>query len=58
MIRSVYAWCYRIVLMLSMGLDVRDVDCAFKLLPRAAYTSVKPPALGWSAPQARSCFGS
>lgn len=42
LIRSLNAWLYHLYIRAIFGLDVRDIDCAFKILPRIAYERVKP----------------
>ena len=41
-IRSLNAWLYGLYVYFCFGLRVRDMDCAFKIFPIAAYRSVKP----------------
>ncbi len=41
-IRALNAWLYRKYLRIVFGLQVRDVDCAFKLFPTKAYRDVRP----------------
>ncbi len=38
--RLLYAWCYKLLIRAILGLKVRDLDCAFKLLPRRLLESV------------------
>lgn len=40
--RSLNAWLYGLYIFVCFGLRVRDMDCAFKIFPVAAYRSVKP----------------
>lgn len=41
-IRSLNAWLYSLYVQLIFGLNVRDMDCAFKIFPNEAYKLVKP----------------
>ena len=41
-VRSLNAWLYHLFIQLVLGLKVRDIDCAFKLLPRSIYQAIKP----------------
>ena len=41
-IRSLNTWLYHLYIRLLFGLKLRDVDCAFKLLPKNAYNAIKP----------------
>jgi len=41
-IRSMNAWMYGMYIRLMFGLDVKDMDCAFKIFPRDAYNEIKP----------------
>lgn len=41
-IRSINARLYTIYIQLVFGLNVKDIDCAFKIFPVIAYQSVKP----------------
>lgn len=38
--RRLYAWCYKLLIRLVLGLQVRDVDCAFKLIPRRVLEAI------------------
>jgi glycosyltransferase involved in cell wall biosynthesis len=40
--RILNAWLYHVYIWFIFGLKVRDIDCAFKIFPRAAYESIKP----------------
>ena len=42
LIRSLNAWLYGMYIYLVFGLRVKDMDCAFKVFPRAAYRAVMP----------------
>lgn len=42
LIRSLNAWLYGLYIYVCFGLRVKDMDCAFKIFPIAAYRSVKP----------------
>jgi hypothetical protein len=44
--RLFIAWTYNRVLRAVFGLDVRDVDCAFKLIRRQAAEAVRPDSGG------------
>jgi glycosyltransferase involved in cell wall biosynthesis len=41
-IRALNAWLYHLYIWIIFGLSVKDIDCAFKIFPRAAYESIKP----------------
>jgi glycosyltransferase involved in cell wall biosynthesis len=41
-VRSLNAWGYHRFIQALFGLNVLDMDCAFKLLPRRAYLAVQP----------------
>jgi len=41
-IRSLNAWLYGRYIHLIFGLNVKDMDCAFKLFPTKAYQNIKP----------------
>jgi len=41
-IRSLNTWLYQLYIRLLFGLKLRDMDCAFKLLPKNAYNAIKP----------------
>jgi glycosyltransferase involved in cell wall biosynthesis len=41
-IREVNTWLYHIFTRLVLGLRLRDIDCAFKIFPRAAYEKIRP----------------
>lgn len=41
-IRLVNQWLYHSYISFMFGLNVRDIDCAFKLFPAKVYKSVKP----------------
>ncbi len=41
-IRSLNAWLYGMYIYIVFGLRVKDMDCAFKILPTDAYRSVRP----------------
>jgi glycosyltransferase involved in cell wall biosynthesis len=41
-IRTINAWLYHVYIWIIFGLNVKDIDCAFKIFPRAAYESIKP----------------
>ena len=41
-LRSLNAWLYHLFIQLVLGIKVRDLDCAFKLLPRSVYQAIKP----------------
>ena len=41
-IRSLNAWMYAKYVQLMFGLNVTDMDCAFKVFPTKAYHSVRP----------------
>ncbi len=38
--RRLYAWGYKLLIRLVLGLRVRDIDCAFKLIPRRVLEAV------------------
>ena len=40
--RTLNAWLYHLYIWIVFGLSVKDIDCAFKIFPRAAYESIKP----------------
>lgn len=42
LIRSLNAWLYGLYIYVCFGLRVKDMDCAFKIFPIAAYRSVQP----------------
>lgn len=41
-IRSLNAWMYAMYIYLMFGLNVKDMDCAFKIFPTKAYQNIKP----------------
>ncbi len=41
-VRSFNAWLYSLYIRLIFGLDVQDMDCAFKVFPNQAYRLVRP----------------
>lgn len=41
-VRSLNAWLYGMYIYIVFGLRVKDMDCAFKIFPAAAYGSVRP----------------
>jgi len=41
-IRSLNAWLYGMYIYLMFGLNVKDMDCAFKIFPNKAYQDIKP----------------
>lgn len=41
-LRSLNAWMYHIFIQWILGIKAKDIDCAFKLIPRSIYQSVKP----------------
>jgi glycosyltransferase involved in cell wall biosynthesis len=41
-IRSLNAWLYGMYIYFVFGLRVKDMDCAFKVFPAAAYRAVRP----------------
>jgi len=41
-IRSLNAWLYGMYIYLMFGLNVKDMDCAFKIFPHKAYQDLKP----------------
>ena len=41
-IRSLNAWLYGLYIYLTFGLEVRDMDCAFKVFPKKAYQDIRP----------------
>jgi len=41
-IRSLNTWLYHLYIRFLFGLKLRDMDCAFKLFPRAAYYDIRP----------------
>lgn len=40
--RSLNAWMYAMYIYLMFGLNVKDMDCAFKIFPTKAYQNIKP----------------
>jgi len=42
LIRSLNAWLYGMYIYLMFGLNVKDMDCAFKIIPTIAYQNIKP----------------
>lgn len=40
--RSLNAWMYGMYIYLMFGLNVKDMDCAFKIFPTKAYQNIKP----------------
>lgn len=40
--RSLNAWAYHMFIQILFGLNVRDMDCAFKLFPRRFYLAIQP----------------
>jgi glycosyltransferase involved in cell wall biosynthesis len=41
-IRSLNAWLYGMYIYFVFGLDVKDMDCAFKIFPSEAYRDIRP----------------
>ena len=41
-IRSLNAFLYNLYIRILFGLNIKDIDCAFKLIPKSAFDSVKP----------------
>lgn len=41
-IRTLNAWLYHVYIWVVFSLNVKDIDCAFKIFPRAAYEIIKP----------------
>lgn len=41
-IRTLNAYLYGLYIRLFFGLNVKDIDCAFKIFPRSAFDKVKP----------------
>jgi hypothetical protein len=41
-IRTLNAWLCHIYIWMIFGLNLKDIDCAFKIFPKTAYESVKP----------------
>jgi len=41
-VRRLNAYLYNIYIKLFFGLNVKDIDCAFKLFPKSAFDKVKP----------------
>jgi len=41
-IRTLNAWLYGMYIYIVFGLRVKDMDCAFKVIPNAAYRAVRP----------------
>jgi len=41
-IRLLNAWLYGLYIYLTFGLNVRDMDCAFKVFPTKAYQNIRP----------------
>ena len=41
-IRSLNAFLYNQYIKLFFGLNVKDIDCAFKMFPRSSYDQIKP----------------
>jgi glycosyltransferase involved in cell wall biosynthesis len=41
-IRTLNAWLYHLYIRIIFGLNVKDIDCAFKVFPRAAYEKIRP----------------
>lgn len=41
-IRSLNAWLYGMYIYLMFGLNVKDMDCAFKIFPNKAYRDIRP----------------
>jgi len=41
-VRSLNAWLYGMYIYIVFGLRVKDMDCAFKIFPAAAYRAVRP----------------
>ncbi len=41
-IRTFNAWLYHAYIWIIFGLNVKDIDCAFKIFPRVAYEKIKP----------------
>lgn len=41
-VRSLNAWMYGMYIYLMFGLNVKDMDCAFKIFPTKAYQNIRP----------------
>ena len=41
-VRLLNAWMYGMYIYLMFGLNVKDMDCAFKIFPTKAYQNIKP----------------
>ena len=41
-IRTLNAWLYHVYIRIIFGLNAKDIDCAFKIFPRAAYEKIRP----------------
>jgi len=41
-VRSLNAWMYGMYIYLMFGLNVKDMDCAFKIFPTEAYQNITP----------------
>lgn len=41
-IRSLNAWLYGMYIYFMFGLNVKDMDCAFKIFPNKAYQDIRP----------------
>jgi len=41
-VRSLNAWLYGMYIYFMFGLNVKDMDCAFKIFPNKAYQDIKP----------------
>lgn len=42
LVRTINTWLYHIYIRAIFGLNVKDIDCAFKLFPRTAYEKIRP----------------
>ncbi len=42
LIRTLNAWLYHVYIWIVFSLNAKDIDCAFKIFPRAAYEIIKP----------------
>ncbi len=47
-IRSLNAWLYHLFIRFLFGLQIKDMDCAFKLFPRTVYHAIRPIKSGGS----------
>ena len=41
-VRTLNAWLYHAYIRIIFGLSAKDIDCAFKIFPRAAYEKIRP----------------